>query len=204
MNAPEIDNAAFSLEAGGVSDVVQSAFGFHVVKVIERLPARTQSFEEVSADMARGEAIAEAATERANRLVEAISTEIEAGKSLRDAAANLEIETQFAGPLGRRVDGFIPGLGGAPEILNAAFALREEAPTSPRIFAVGSQRVFIQLLERNSPEEEELQATVEARREDLLNSKRNRLVQEWVDRRRIDLEKSGELLVNSQLVLSDS
>jgi len=204
VNAPEIDNAAFSLEAGGMSDVVQSAFGFHVVKVIEKLPARTQPFDEVSADMAREEAVVQAATERANRLVEAVSSELEAGASLKDAAANLEIETQFAGPLGRRVDGFIPGLGGAPEILTAAFALELEAPTSPRMHTVGSQRVFIQLLERQSPDEEELQATVEARREDLLNAKRSRLVQEWVDRRRLDLEQNGELLVNSQLVLSDS
>jgi len=204
VNAPEIDNAAFSLEAGELSEVVQSGFGFHVIQVIDRLPARTQPFEEVVSEMAREEAAAQAAGERAHRLMEAILAEIEAGMSLKEAAASQDLRARFAGPLGRRADGFIPGLGGAPQVLNAVFALSLDAPTSPRMYEVGTNRVFIQLLERDTPDEAEIEAAAEGRREDLLNAKRSRLVQEWVDNRRVDFEKSGELLVNSQLVLSDS
>ncbi len=204
VNVPEIDNAAFSLAADEVSDIVQSAFGFHIVHVAERLPARTRPFEEVADELAGEDAAAQAASDRANRLEEAIAGEIASGASLDEAAANLEVTLRYAGPQGRRQDGFVPGLGGAPQVLNAAFSLESDAATSPVAYPAGSNRVFIQLLDRIDPDATEIQANVDAIRDDLLNAKRNRLVQEWVDRQRNNLEKSGKLLVNSQLVLAGS
>jgi hypothetical protein len=88
--------------------------------------------------------------------------------------------------------------------MSAVFSLDLEAPTAERSFEVGSNRVFVQLLERTEPEEEEVQATLDNLKENLLNAKRNQLVEEWVDRQRSDFEKSGELVVNSELVLSGS
>ena len=204
VNVPEIDNAAFSLQAGDVSEIVQSAFGFHLVQLIERLPAGTRPFEEVVDEMAREDAAAQAASDRSTQLSEALSREIEAGMSLEEAAASLELEPDYAGPMQRRADGFIRGLGGAPEVLTAAFALDVERPTSKKAFQVGTNRVFLQVLDRSEPTEEEIETTVGIFESGLLNAKRNRLVQEWLERQRSEFEKRGELLVNSQLVLSDS
>ncbi|MCP4911476.1 MAG: hypothetical protein GY909_00035, partial [Oligoflexia bacterium] len=41
------EEAAFSMEAGGVSEVVRSTFGFHIIKVTDIKEASTQSLEEV-------------------------------------------------------------------------------------------------------------------------------------------------------------
>lgn len=44
--APELEAAAFGLVPGGLSDVVHSALGYHIVQTLERDPARPLSLEQ--------------------------------------------------------------------------------------------------------------------------------------------------------------
>ena len=49
--APEFKAAAFSLEVGKISDVVATGIGFHVIKLLEKIPAKKAEFDKVSADL---------------------------------------------------------------------------------------------------------------------------------------------------------
>lgn len=48
---PEFEEAAFNTEPGKVSGIVESRFGYHIVKVLERRPAGVPPFEEVKEDV---------------------------------------------------------------------------------------------------------------------------------------------------------
>ncbi len=76
---PEFEEAAFALKnAGDISPVVKSKFGYHIIKLIEHKPARIMSFEEVSPQLQaqyKKHAQQQARQELQDKLLTASSTE---------------------------------------------------------------------------------------------------------------------------------
>jgi len=48
---PPFDAVAFKLAPGAVSDLVETQFGFHIIKVLEKRPAQTAPLADVSAQL---------------------------------------------------------------------------------------------------------------------------------------------------------
>lgn len=55
---PEFENAAFSMQKGEISNPVKTQFGYHIIKVVERVDERDSSLEEVKEEV-RKKCIAE-------------------------------------------------------------------------------------------------------------------------------------------------
>lgn len=47
QTAPAFERAAFGLEPGAVSEIVETDHGYHLIKLYEKIPARSASYEEV-------------------------------------------------------------------------------------------------------------------------------------------------------------
>jgi len=189
------EDAAFSLPVGEVSDLVQSVHGFHLIRVEEKRPAQVISFEEarrqIAEELLRAEKTRAEARTRAEELAEAVR----GGQSLVDAARERSLSIQRPDALRHRPDGYVPGVGAAPELMTAAFALSEEQPSDPRIHEVGGGGfVLIQLLERKSPSDEELAQLVEAERQRLLSQRRQSVEGAWVDALRNRAAEAGTLV----------
>ena len=124
---PSIAEAVFAVGEGGVTQPLQSAFGWHVFKVSEVKPGVSRSFEEVKAQLAQ-----ELAADRARDRVYDLSIEVEdrlaQGESLEAVAADLslplsaadQISQEGLGPDGKLVatqPSLIPVLDTAFELL---------------------------------------------------------------------------------------
>ena len=53
--AADIDKAVFSIPVGSVSDPIQTKFGWHLVKVLEKMPVSYKPFNDVKADLLKRE-----------------------------------------------------------------------------------------------------------------------------------------------------
>ncbi|MEW9121849.1 MAG: peptidyl-prolyl cis-trans isomerase [Thermotaleaceae bacterium] len=68
---PEFEKAAFDLKVGEVSDLVKTQFGYHIIKVEDRKPASTISFDQV-----KGQIISYLEKNKQNEKVVEYSTEL--------------------------------------------------------------------------------------------------------------------------------
>jgi peptidyl-prolyl cis-trans isomerase D len=199
-NEAAVDDTAFSLGAGELSEVIRSPYGFHILRVDEKFAAVTPTFEELRPGLALEAIERSMARERADELSTQLVSEIEAGASLEDAARGAGLTLERPAALRRRADGFIAGLGGAPNVMSAAFGLAP-GESSPEVYDLEGRRVLIQVVERTEPSVQEIETARAGRREQLLIDKQNRVISAWLDDFRRRLEESGRLRVNAELAL---
>jgi peptidyl-prolyl cis-trans isomerase D len=193
---PAFEAAAFSLEPGKISDPVQSTYGFHVIRVEEKRPAKLISFDEAKASLAREILAEERAKKDADELVAKLLEAVRSGKTLVEAARERSVSIERPGPIHRRGDGVIPSLGPSKEALAAIFALTPEKPTTDRAYEVSGKRVLFERTGGKLPTEAELAPNLKMARDQLLEQRRTELSNAWIETRRKELEAEGRLVYN--------
>jgi peptidyl-prolyl cis-trans isomerase D len=121
---PEFDQATFTLPIGKVSDPVKTSFGYHVIRVDARRPAKTKTLEEVKPQLdalIKSEKGAKAAEGLANKVLTESRVQ---GLDKAAASNNLNIvTTDFFNQ-----SASLPGIGNSPQFMQAVFAPQPKSP----------------------------------------------------------------------------
>jgi peptidyl-prolyl cis-trans isomerase D len=90
---PEFDRAAFSLGVGAISDLVQTQFGFHIIKVNGKQEARERPFEELK-EAVRPIVETRKAEQKANDMAQQIAVDLTKDKNLDTVAAKYKAQVK--------------------------------------------------------------------------------------------------------------
>jgi peptidyl-prolyl cis-trans isomerase D len=126
QTVPEFEAAAFSLEPGKLSDIIETSFGFHILKVTTHEQARLRPFEEVKAEI-QTTLQQERLQARLPRLAEEAATALRRTPNDPEGIAQRLNAQVLATPTPLALDEPLPGIGQAPEVQQEIFNLEKGA-----------------------------------------------------------------------------
>jgi peptidyl-prolyl cis-trans isomerase D len=125
---PEFDQVAFAMVPGQISDLVKTQFGYHIIKLVDKKPAKVSTLAEVRQQIHDQLATAAARAQAAD-LAQTIGKEVSKPADLDKAAKAHGVAVLESGFFAR--DESILTLGSSPEAVSRAFEMKVGEVSGP-------------------------------------------------------------------------
>lgn len=177
QDSPELVNAAFTLNKGELSSIVESSKGYAILLVDDKIPPAQQELSAVR-DTVEGDFIAAESIKLAKQAAEALHAKIKAGGSLAQEAKALTLEMQSTPFISRanNSEAKLPG-----QIVQEALSLSEQNPLLDKVASDNNTFYVVAYNASQEPDQtlfDEKRAELEAK---LVQERKNDLVTAWIE-----------------------
>jgi peptidyl-prolyl cis-trans isomerase D len=164
QTVPEFEKIAFTAKPKEISDVVTTQYGYHILQILEKEPARVKPFEEAKAALAE-ELKKQGVNEKTQALADQSRAELEKSPgSAAEIARKLNLELVAVDKA--RSGEAIPGLGASPEIDNTLAAMKPKDVS--QVLSLPANRLVVVVLNEIIPQRKADFADVESQVRDRL------------------------------------
>jgi len=175
-NAPAFARLALSLPVGEISDVKEVGDAFYIIRPMDRHEPEDLSLETVK-DKVLMAMTQELQDEKAKATAQAWLDKAGTDKNISALADIESLSLKSTALFGKK--GTIPELGQSPEIIEAAFQLKDKT-VHPGVLKGHDGYYLIALNERKVPEESQVQENLGDVKKQLLSMKQNSAYAEWI------------------------
>ncbi len=181
------EEAAFGMQKGEMSEIIQTPFGFHVIKLEDIQEPITRKLEDVKDEIAMELAKIERAADLAKTRAQRIHEQMAGGTALADIVAeSAEKPGLDPAPLKAEETGsftqarpYVPKIGTNKELSAAAWKLTLDKPYPAGPFRLDDGWVVFKVKDRTEPTKEEFESALGTTRARMAYKKRNDVLDEW-------------------------
>lgn len=146
-DAPAVVAAAFALGNHELGRPLQLPTGIILYAVKERRPSRIPELAEVRSEVERAYR-QQNTLDLARQTAEEVLATLQKGESLTSLAKAQRLTVEDTGLITRAYGDFLPRIGSAPDLAEAAFTLTSEKPAAPKVYEIDGKFVVAALKER--------------------------------------------------------
>jgi peptidyl-prolyl cis-trans isomerase D len=192
-NKSAFATAAFELPEGEISEIQDFGDGYYLLEIIEKRPAQIPELrtveKKVSADL-----VEEKKGQNAKKDAEALLEAVKDGADMAEASGEFDLKVQSTGFFKRNDS--IPNIGYDRTIASTAFELTEQNNLAPEILDGPKGYYVIRFKQRQAPSTADFDKEKEDTKNRLLQQKRFKAFQGWLDQ----LKNSSEIVIEEDLL----
>jgi peptidyl-prolyl cis-trans isomerase D len=184
----KLRKSIFSLEKNEVSEVLEFGGKFYIIQVVDKKASHLPELKDVKEKVKKG-FISHLATLKAKSAAEDYLAQLKGGKDWKQLAKERHLVTKTSEYLTR--SDYIPQIGYAPELQEAAFSLSENRIYPDRVFQTGKGVIVIKFEGRKGVDMAKYEKEKENYRLSLMRAKNQVIFGDWLG----DLKRRAEIKI---------